>query len=214
MLWLTCWLAQVEGATAFRYQYLINGTTPNGTPAYATILTYPFTAEGLAVAADSRINILARVPDFVNPISSSAFTATTASTTDATKAPLLIKFLTAMLEANQYLGDIKHKSCAIDAISAQLNVSTTVATAEYAAATDPETGEVALMQGGVFNVSREGLLNVIDVRTQFGGFTGVPAGFNFAGAIIPGPGKLIDYTLRDLAVKAAASDKVKIKGKC
>lgn len=119
-----------------------------------------------------------------------------------------------MLEANQYLGDSKRKSCAIDAISAQLNVSTAVATAEYAAATDPETGEVALMQAGVFNVSRQGLLNVIDVRAQFGGFTGVPAGFNFADAIIPGPGKLIDYSLRDQAVKAAASGKVKIKGKC
>lgn len=119
-----------------------------------------------------------------------------------------------MLEANQYLADSKKKSCAISAIAAQLNVSTDVATAEYAAATDPETGEIALMQDGEFNVSRQGLLNVIDVRSQFGGFPNVPAGFNFADAIVPGPGKLIDYTLRDQAVKAAANGKVKIEGRC
>ena len=202
------------GATPLRYQYLINGTTPDGTPAYATILTYPFTAEGEALPADTRPNILARASDFVNPFSSSAFTATTASITDGTKGPLLTKFLTAMLEANQYLAVSKHKSCAIGAIAAQLNISTAVATAEYAAATDPETGETALMQGGIFNVSRQGLLNVIDLRAQFGGFTGVPVGFNFADAIVPGPGKLIDYTLRDQAVQAAAEGKVKIKGNC
>ena len=205
---------QVEGATALRYQYLINGTTPSGTPAYATILTYPFTAEGEALPVGSRPNILARASDFVNPFSSSAFTATTASMNDATKGPLLKQFLTAMLEANQYLAKPKRTSCVINAIAAQLNVSTAVAMVEYAAATDPDTGEIALMQAGEFNVSRQGLLNVIDLRAQYGGFTGVPAGFDFADAIIPGPGKLIDYTLRDQAVTAAANGKVKIKGNC
>ena len=56
----------------------------------------------------------------------------------------------------------------------------------------------------------QGLLNVIDLRGQFGGFTGVPTGFDFADAIIPRPGKLIDYKLRDQAIKAAASGMVKV----
>ncbi|KAL8693515.1 MAG: hypothetical protein Q9218_001672 [Villophora microphyllina] len=181
-----------EGATALRYQYLVNGSIPSGTPAYATILTYPFTAEGLALPPSSHPNVLARASNCVNPFSSTTFTATTASTMDATKGPLLTQFLTAMLEANQYLVDPKKKACAIDAIAVQLNASTLVAIAEYAAATDVETGEKALMQGGVFHVSGQGLLNVIDVRSQFGGFSGAPAGFDFADAIVPGQGKLID----------------------
>ena len=197
------------GATTLRYQYLLNGTTPDGTPAYATILTYPFTTEG-----QSKINILARASDFLNPFSSSAFTANTASISDPSKSALLVKFLTAMLEANQYLANPKKKDCAIGAIAAQLGIDTGVAAAEYAAATDAETGETATMQDGIFDVSRQGLLNVIDVRAQFGGFTGTPAGFDFADAIVPGPGKLIDYSLRDQAVNAAANGKPKIKGKC
>ena len=39
-------------------------------------------------------------------------------------------------------------------------------------------------------------------------------GFNFAEAIVPGVGRLIDYTLRDEAVKAAAAAAAgKVKGK-
>ena len=146
---------QVEGATALRYQNLISGTTPDGSPAYATILTYPFTAEGIALPVDSRLNILARAFDFVNPFSYTAFTATIASTKDVTKAPLLAQFLTAILEANQYLTKPKSRACAINAIAAQLNISTAIATAEYTAATNSDTGEIALMQGGELNVSRQ-----------------------------------------------------------
>lgn len=43
-------------------------------------------------------------------------------------------------------------------------------------------------------------------------FAGVPAGFEFAEAIVPGPGNLIDYTMRDQALKAVTV--VKIKGSC
>lgn len=50
-------------------------------------------------------------------------------------------------------------------------------------------------------MNRQGLLNVIDVRSQFGGFASVPPGFDYAEAILPGKGKLIDYSLRDEALK-------------
>lgn len=202
-------LPQIQGATNNRYQYLLNGATPNGGPAYATILTYPFTAQGLA---RNGINVLARASDFVNPFSSTAFTATTASIADPAKAAPLTRFLTAMLEANIYLADPKKRTCVIDAIATQLNITTDIAAAEYAAATDAQTGETTVMQGGKFDVSRQGLLNVIDVRAQFGGFAGAGSGFDFADAIVPGEGKLIDYSIRDKAV-AAVTD-VKIRGKC
>ena len=62
----------------------------------------------------------------------------------------------------------------------QLNVSTQVAEAEYVAATNPLTGETSQR---MFEVNRQGLLNVIDVRGQFGEFahlTGVNCGGNCA----------------------------------
>ena len=75
-------------------------------------------------------------------------------------------------------------------------------------------GETALMQAGEFNASRQGLDNVLNQRAQFGGCTGVPGGFHFADAIVPGPRKLLDYLPKDEAVKADASGNLKIKGKC
>ena len=90
----------------------------------------------------------------------------------------------------------------ISAIASTLNITTAVATAEYVAATDPLTGETS-SPGRNFNVNRQGLLNVIDVRGQFNGFTGAGPTFNFASAIEPGTGKLIDYCVRDQAVAIA-----------
>lgn len=90
----------------------------------------------------------------------------------------------------------------------QLNVSTAVAKAEYAAATAKDTGET--VTNGTFAVNRQGLLNVIDVRGQFGGFAAAPADFNYAEAIVPGTGMLID----DEARLAAASMKSSFRPKC
>ena len=106
-----------------------------------------------------------------------------------------------MYAANCFLADRKNKPMVISAIASTLNITTAVATAEYAAATDPLTGETS--PGKNFNVNRQGLLNVIDVRGQFNGFTGAGPTFNFATAIEPGTGKLIDYSVRDQAVAIA-----------
>lgn len=128
------------GGTQSRYQHLLNIKAPDGTLTYATILTYPFTAEGLSLPPGVGINVLAQASDFVNPFSSNAFTATTASVSNSTETAILTCFLTPMLEANQYLADTKHKYYTIKAIATQLNISSSVAEAEYAAAADPETG--------------------------------------------------------------------------
>jgi hypothetical protein len=109
-----------------------------------------------------------------------------------------------MYAANKYLAKPSHKQCCISAIAKQLNVSSAVASSAYTSATDPLTGETS-SPGQNFTVNRQGLLNVIDVRDQFDGFTTVTPGFNFANAILPGTGKLIDYSVRDEAVKALIS---------
>jgi len=193
------------GASSLRYGYLKAGQLPNGTAVYATILTYPFTAKGEALPSASGPNILARASDFVNPISAnaSAITAAGASLTNATKTALITKFMAGLLEANAFLSQPQNKFCAVKAIGQQLDVSTAVATQEYAAATNPETGETATMQDGIFNVSRQGLLNVIDMRQLVGGFAGAGTEFDFVDAIVPGPGNFIDYTIRDAALTPA-----------
>ena len=109
-----------------RYQYLLNGSTPDGTSAYATILTYFFTAEGLTVTPSSDMIFLARASALVNPFSSTTFTATTASVPNPRKSAIPTPSPTAVLEVNQYFADTKYYPCFIDAIATQLNVSASV----------------------------------------------------------------------------------------
>lgn len=195
--------SQVVGSTVTRYADLVAGHLPNGTAVYATILTYPFTSEASVVSGSQRPNILAKVSDFIQPFTSSAFTVRNEALNDTTGTgrEIIRTFMAAMYSANLFLANPAYQNCSIAAIATQLNVSSTAAAAAYGSATDSFTGETS-SPGGNFTVDRQGLLNVIDVRSQFDGFSTVPAGFNYAEAILPGPGKLIDYSVRDEALNA------------
>lgn len=164
-------------------------------------MVYPFTAFGAALTNSSKPNILARVSDFIQPLSSSAITVAESSLVNLTQRATITRFFGALYAANRFLADPENAACATGAIARQLKISRSLAQAEYTAATDPLTGETS-SPGGDFTVSAQGLMNVIDVRKQFGGFANVPAGFDYAAAIEPGTGKLIDYSIRDAVVKA------------
>lgn len=197
-----------------RYQYLTAGALPNGTAVYATILTYPFTEYAKALPSTQRPNILATVSDYIQPFSSSAITVAESSLSDTSKRGVLTRFFAALYAANSYLAAPENEECATKAIAKQLNVTTAVAQNEYAAATDPVSGESINAAVG-FNVSRQGLLNVIDVRGQFSGFSSISngEGFNFVEAIEPGVGKMIDYTVRDEAVSTYGAWAAQIVGR-
>lgn len=181
-----------------RYQYLTSGTLPNGTAVYATILAYPFTEYAKALPDGQRPNILATISDFIQPFSSSAVTVAASSLSDTSKRDVLTRFLAALYAANNLLAAPENEECATEAIAKELNVTNTVAHNEYMAATNVVSGE-SISAAVAFNVSRLGLLNVIDVRGQFSGFSSIDNGeaFNFVEAIEPGIGKMIDYSVRD-----------------
>lgn len=161
------------------------------------MLLYPFTEEGEVLPSGQSPNILVPVSEVVNPISSSAFTTRESALSDEKESWLLTRFLAAMYTANFYLQNPWNKKCAVNAIAKQLNVSSEVAQLAYTDATNADTGEVSC---GDFTVNSTGLLNIIAVRDEFGGFANLPSDYNFSAAIVPGPGKLIDYTLRDAAL--------------
>ena len=190
------------GGTNIRFNYLTAGSMPNGTAVFATILVYPFTGYLRQVDNATRPNVLARASSFgdLNPLSSSAFTVATATIDqNSTRHEPVTRFLAAMLAANQFLADSANSGAAVNAISSQLQVDTTIAQVEYAAATDPNTGEIATQQAGIFNVNTQGLTNVINVRNKFGGLT-QDVTVVTAEATTPGPGQMIDYSLRDEAL--------------
>ena len=192
-------ILKTVGSTGIRYADLTAGMLPNGSAVYATILTYPYTAEALNLNSASPPNILATISDYIQPLSSSAITVAQSSIADTTKNGLITKFVAAMYAANCFLADRNNKPMVIWAIANTLNISIAGAVAEYVAATDPLTGETSSPHDS-FNVNRQGLLNVIDVRSQFNGFAGAGPKFDFASAIQPGVGKFIDYSVRDQAV--------------
>lgn len=197
----------VVGATSLRYAALLNGTLSDGASVSATILTYPFTGYIASLPASKAPNILARLSDFMLPFSSSAFTVAQSTLSNSTARNKITRFVAAMHDANVFLAASTNvtQACSVKAIATQLNVTTETAEREYVAATNVMTGETATAQAGNFTVDRMGLLNVIDVRGQFRGFPNVSSSFNFAEAILPGQGKLIDYSIRDAAVASSIS---------
>ncbi|KAL7943964.1 hypothetical protein V8C42DRAFT_93363 [Trichoderma barbatum] len=198
------------GGTPQRFSALLNEALPNGTAVYATILTYPFTVEGQDPPEGQALNILARISDVVAPVTSSAFTIRQSSLGDKTENALLTRFMTSMYAANKFLLNPRYKACSIQAIAQQLDISQDVATQEYASAVNPLTGEVSPPLND-FSVNQIGIMNDVNIRSQFGGFT-VPSTFNFTDALIPGAGKLIDYSVKNAAV--AQYNKHPLTGNC
>ncbi|KAI3400884.1 hypothetical protein diail_1575 [Diaporthe ilicicola] len=186
------------GGTSTRYAALLNGTLSNGTAVYASILNYPFTVESQSLPAGEAPNVLARISDYIAPITSSAFTVRESSLSNTTESALLTRFLASMYAANRFLLNPHNANCSVKAIAKQLNVTLDVAGQEYASVTDPVSGEIS--PGSDFTFNEEGLLNDVMVRSEFGGFSGLSDAFNFTEALEPGTGKLIDYSVRDAAV--------------
>jgi hypothetical protein len=156
---------------------LIAGKLPNGTVVDVTILVYPFTAFGEVLTPQQRPNILARVSDIVGPISSSAFTVSETALENCSKSDLLGRFIGAMYAANIVLLHPSKKTCSIQAIQNQLNVTTNTALLEYTAVTDPISGEIS--PDRKFTVNQAGLNTIVTVREKFGGFASLPPNFNF-----------------------------------
>ncbi|KAJ4410238.1 hypothetical protein N0V82_009321 [Gnomoniopsis sp. IMI 355080] len=203
---------QVVGGTATRYSYLIEGTLPNGSDVYATILAYPLTIQGEALPAGTAPNILARISDYIAPITSSSFMVRESTLSNKTQTDIVTRFVASMLAANRFLHEPLSANCSISAIAAQLGVSEDVAAQDYASATNLVSGEVSL--GGNFTINLEGALNDVRVREIFDGFSGLPAGFDFAGALQPGEGQLVDYLVRDAAVRLYEENRAAWSGNC
>lgn len=157
-------------------------------------------------------NVLARVSDYIAPITSSAFTVRQSSLSDKAKSALLTRFLASMYAANQYLLNPANAECSVKAIATQLGVSLNVARQEYTSVTDPVSGEIS--PGGDFTFNEEGLLNDVMVRSSFGGFSAVSDDFNFTEALQPGREKLIDYSVRDAAVALYQRNEVALTRRC
>lgn len=111
---------QVVRGTATRYSYLIGGTLPDETDVYATILTYPVTIKGESLPLGQALNILARILNYIAPITSSSFMVRGSSLSNRTQYAVLTRFLASVHAANRFLHNTRNANCSIAAIAAQL----------------------------------------------------------------------------------------------
>lgn len=190
---------QTVGGTPLRYAALTSGSLPNGSTAFATILTYPFTAMGQELATNP-VNILARISDFVSPYSSRELAIPSSTLNSTTKLPLITTFYKSFYEANLFLQNTFNKPCVITSLMTNLKISMTTAENEYLAATNNLTGET-MPELDDFSVSPQGILNIIDLRNQFGGFPNLSTGFDFVDALVPGPNNLVDYSVQSTVLQ-------------
>lgn len=190
---------QTVGGTPLRYAALTSGSLPNGSAAFAAILTYPFTAMGQELT-NNPLNILARISDFISPYASRELAIPSSTLNSTTKLPLVTTFYKSFYEANVFLQNASNKPCVISSLMTNLNISMTTAENEYLAATNNLTGET-MPELDNFSVSPQGILNIIDLRSQFGGFPNISADFDFVDALAPGPNNLIDYSVQSAVLQ-------------
>jgi ABC-type nitrate/sulfonate/bicarbonate transport system substrate-binding protein len=179
------------GGTALRFQYLQAGQTPAGDPVYATMLIYPFTAQITAP-----VSIAARFSDYVAPYQTNGLAVTHdyANTHGST----ITAFLRAYIKAGYFLYDPANHDRVVADLMAGYGVSQTVAEADYQAAIDPVSG-----QNFAAKMSKKGMINVVAVRQEFGGFNNPVDPKKF---VKPSKGGFYDDTFWKAAVKGTRGD--------
>lgn len=151
---------QTVGGTSLRYQYLLAGETPDQEPVYATLLLYPFT---ILSESQPNIKVLEQFVDYVTPYQSSVLAVT--KTAAAEQGDTLVAFLRAYIRASQFAADPANREIVLANIAAELDVPLDVAQRQLDAALDPITGENQNAQ-----LDEQGLISVINLRQEFGGF--------------------------------------------
>jgi len=186
------------GGTPLRYQALLNGSY-NGQTVYAALLTFPFTSI-LGAANRSDIYILGRASDYVAPYQSIGYAVLTTNLNNNTAMEYNTRFLQGYYSAYLFANSTTNRVKVIaDLANNQFfNLSLATATAAYNAITNQVSGEVV---NNLF-LNPLGVLNVVAIRQQFGGFL-YPANFTAAQLENKDGGVFINYTALREAQKRA-----------
>jgi len=153
---------QIIGGSALRFSAISAGVTPSGVPVYATILGTPFSEQVQNVPTLSDV---AKFSSYVTP-----YQGTTIATTQSyamTKSNTVTNFIAANIMGREFAANPANKATVIADIANVDKVSTAVATDIYNdSILDTVRGENVDEQ-----VNVGGLINTIDLRQEFGGFT-------------------------------------------
>ncbi|WP_162005031.1 ABC transporter substrate-binding protein [Dictyobacter vulcani] len=177
---------QIIGGSLQRFQAISAGKTSTGDPVYATILGTPFSEQAHYV---STLKDVAQLSSSVSPYQGATLV-TTRAYAQANKQTMT-NFIAAMAQGYIFAANPANQDTVIADIATADKVSTQVATDVYNdSIKDTVRGEGAL--------SNQGLINTINLRQQFGGFT---APVNAKDLIKPGKNSLYDDEYWNAAIK-------------
>lgn len=152
---------QVIGGSLQRFNSIVAGQTSTGAPVYATILGTPFSEQ--AQDASTLID-LGHFSSYLAPYQGSSLALTQNYArfhADTVKA-----FIRATILGRSFAANPANQSTVIADIARTFNVSTQIATDIYNDSQSALTGENPHEQ-----LNQQGLINTINLRQQFGGFT-------------------------------------------
>jgi hypothetical protein len=120
----------------------------------------------------------------------------------------ITRFVSALLSATSFLADPAAAMVNVAAIATNLNTTATNALAIYETSLLPSSG---IINNGNFNINKTGVLNTVNLRNQYGGFSGwlgLHPDFNFDSWVQgldngdggAGNQGLVAYTIRNKAV--------------
>ena len=150
------------GGVALRYAALQAGQTPDGQPAYASMINYPFAAQ-----LREPVVALARAEDYVFPYQGGAFAVR--HDYSASHPDTIVSFLRAIIDGGRFARQRRNRETVVAHIAAELGVSTEIAERELDASLDPGTGENRNAR-----MDKQALTGTIELRQEFGGFTTPP----------------------------------------
>jgi ABC-type nitrate/sulfonate/bicarbonate transport system substrate-binding protein len=200
-----------SGATATRFNALRNGffddpITGQRVSIHAAVLTSPFTNQVLTGQHDGFIRSLGLIKDDAAPIPGTSLQVDPKTLSNPTKTDAITKFMAAMLLSRAYISNPANRVDVINQVKIAQSLTQAQAEIEYAQKiTEPLTGEV----GVDFSFSRLALSNAAFFKATFRNeadpndpFNNVDYGSAYSAN---GPGKFIDYSVRDAGLTLAQS---------
>ena len=153
---------QIIGGSLQRFQAISAGHTSTGDPVYATILGTPFSEQAHYV---STLSDVAQFSSSMAPYQGA--TLVTTRNYAQTNPQTMTKFIAAMIQGYNFAVNPFHKNTVLADIASTDNVSTQIATDIY----HDSMYDVVRGENGEELLNTFGLVNTINLRQQFGGFT-------------------------------------------
>jgi len=171
---------QIIGGSA-RVGAMISGTF-NGALVYATMFPFPIT-DNLPPGVTT---VLARAIDLpsLNPIQNTVLAINSTFVQHGNNRDAIVAFLRAHIRATMFALDPANSAAVTAALQVAYNITAAKATSEY-------NTDIVVPNGTNYasRLSRQGMINLINLRQQFLPFTGH---FNALSATFPTPGGLVD----------------------